>query len=100
MIVTLAHVKIQPSKREEFLAAVPPFLAATRKETGCIVYDLVECVGDDNHFITVERWEERAQVDAHMGLPHTQAFLGVVGGAAAAPPTIEIFNVSSVDKVM
>lgn len=100
MIVTIAHVKIQPGQRDAFLAAVPDFLVATRAEQGCIVYDLVECVGDENHFVTVERWEERAQVDAHMGLPHTQAFLGVVGGAAAAPPTIEIFNVSSVDKVM
>ena len=100
MIVTIAHVRIQPAKRDQFLAAVPSFLEATRAETGCIVYDLVESIGDDNHFITIERWDDRASLDAHMQTAHTQAFLAVVGGAAAAAPTIEVVNVSSVDKVM
>lgn len=100
MIVTIAHAKIQPEKRDAFLAAVPPFLKAARGEKGCIAYDLVECVDQANHFLTVERWEDRASMDAHMGQAHTREFLGVVGGCVSEAPTIEAMDVAKVDRVM
>lgn len=100
MLVTIAHAKIQSAKRDALLAALPAFLAATRAEKGCISYDFVECSDKPNDFLTVERWEDRPSMDAHMGQPHTQAFLGVVGGVVSQAPTIEVFNVSSIDKVM
>ncbi len=77
MIVTIAHAKIQPGKRDAFLEAVPPFLSATRAEKGCIVYNIVECTDEPNHFLTVERWDGKASMDAHMAAEHTQVFLGV-----------------------
>ena len=100
MIITIAHARVEPMEREMFLTAVPAFLRATRAEPGCIVYDIVESVDEPNHFVTVERWDERASVDAHMAAAHTQTFLGIVGTWVAEAPTIEVVTVSSVERLM
>ena len=100
MIFTIANAKIQAGKRDEFLAAVERFVPVTMTEKGCIAYDVVEVVGTPNHFMTVERWDERASLDAHLGAPHTQDFLGTVAGCVAEAPSVEAMTVTAVDRVM
>lgn len=48
-------------------------------EDGCLAYDLYESAAAPGTFITVERWREQADLDAHMGTEHVREAIAAVG---------------------
>jgi quinol monooxygenase YgiN len=100
MIVVIAQAVIQPQKRDEFLAALAIVIAASRTEDGCLVYDAAESTEAANQFVIVERWDQRSSLDAHLGTAHARTFLGVAQACVAAPPSLEVFNLAGVDRLM
>jgi quinol monooxygenase YgiN len=59
----------------------------------------MESVTEAGHFVSVENWETRADVDRHMQQPHLQAFLAVAGACVSAPPVIEVVQPRSIDRL-
>lgn len=70
MIYMVATLKIKPGSLPEFIAAAKTCIAETRKEEGCISYDLHQSVTDDDTLVFVERWTDQAAVDAHFQADH------------------------------
>lgn len=70
MLYVLASITLKPGSLKAVLAAAAPCLQATRKETGCFFYDLHQSVSDPDTLIFVERWQDRAALDAHLKQPH------------------------------
>lgn len=56
--------------KEELLHMV----AETRKEPGCINYDLHQFADDPAKFLFYENWESRAHLDRHAQSAHIQSF--------------------------
>lgn len=51
----------------------------TRDEDGCIRYELVQNMDDDNHIILIEEWCDQASLDAHLAQTHVnEVFQGVI----------------------
>jgi quinol monooxygenase YgiN len=100
MIVVIAQASIQPQKRDAFRAALQIAVTTSRGEDGCLAYDAAESSETANQFVIVERWDQRSSLDAHLGAPHTQAFLGVAADCVAAPPSLEVFDIAGVDRLM
>ena len=95
MIIVIAKAQLRADARAALLAAVPAQLAQTRAEAGCIEYGAYQSLEDPQAIVFVERWRDRAAVDAHMGTPYTQAFLDLAAGSVLAPPSIEFFDVGA-----
>lgn len=74
--------------REALLAAVGP----TRRETGCLNYDLHESLDDPCLFVFHENWTSRAALDAHLATPHLEKLRRDVEGLLAAPPRIDVLR--------
>lgn len=74
MIYLIATLEIKPGSLPEIMAAVTPCIEATRKETGCISYDLVHSLTDENTLMFIERWKDKAALDAHFQEPHLIAW--------------------------
>ncbi|MFV0279960.1 MAG: putative quinol monooxygenase [Rhodoblastus sp.] len=74
MIYVVATMVVAPDKREQVLAAARIAIAATRAEDGCIGYDLHESVTTPGTCVFVERWRDRAALNAHMGQEHFKAW--------------------------
>ena len=55
MIVVEARIKVNPGKREAFIEAAQPVIAATRKEQGNICYELYASTEDENLLLYFER---------------------------------------------
>ena len=70
MIYLLATLTVKPEKRGDFLENARVVIAATRKEPGCISYDLTSSVTEPNEFVFVERWQSREAVAEHFAAPH------------------------------
>jgi len=74
MIYLLATLQIKPGSLPAIRQAVEPCIQATRKEKGCISYELCQSFSDENTLIFVERWSDRAALDAHFKEPHLIAW--------------------------
>ena len=74
MLYLIATLKIKPGSMPAILEAVKPCIEATRKEKGCISYDLHQSVSDENQLVFVERWTDKASLEAHFKEPHLIAW--------------------------
>ncbi|MEZ5810606.1 MAG: putative quinol monooxygenase [Rhizobiaceae bacterium] len=74
MLYVIATLTIQPGSLDEVVDAARPCLEATREEPGCISYDLNMDVTDNTRLVFVERWKNRAALEAHFNAPHLQAW--------------------------
>jgi len=98
-VLVIARAKVLSAERERFIVAARDCIAATRREQGCLGYDIYESATEPGHFVSVESWEARADVDRHMGEPHLQAFLAIAGTCVSAAPVIEVVEPRSVDRL-
>lgn len=73
-ITVVAHVRARPGLEETVRAELLKLVAETRKEQGCVNYDLHVSADDPGHFMFYENWESLAHLDRHAASPHIQAF--------------------------
>jgi quinol monooxygenase YgiN len=74
MVYVIAHLKARAGKGDEVVALAGPLIEATRKEVGCISYELYRKPTDPDTLVFVETWRDRAAVDAHFAEPHLKSF--------------------------
>lgn len=70
MIHVIAKKQVVKENQAKFLDIAKEQVDCTRKEDGCISYDLTACHYDENILVYVERWESRAHLDAHLQSEH------------------------------
>lgn len=98
MIYVIATMTLKPGTRDKVVAAAKPCIEATRKETGCIFYDLNVSQTDPNLLTFVERWQSREHLAAHAKTDHIKTWRAA-SGEHVASRVIEIITPASVDKM-
>jgi quinol monooxygenase YgiN len=91
-ITVVATFQAQPGKKKELRAALTGLVAPTRKETGCLNYDLHVSPEDPAKFLFHENWASRAHLDAHFHSPHIQALLPRVDKLCVGAPQITMWE--------
>jgi quinol monooxygenase YgiN len=66
----IAHVTAKPAHVEAVRDILTGFVAPTRAEVGCFVYELFENADDPAHFTFVEEWASQPALDLHARSPH------------------------------
>ena len=74
-LTIIAKIEAKPEKLDEVKSAVLKLIEPTRKEQGCIQYDLHQENEKAEVFIFVENWENQALWEAHMQSEHLQSFI-------------------------
>jgi quinol monooxygenase YgiN len=91
-LTVVATIRAKPGKeaalRQELLALIP----STRKEPGCINYDLHQAVDNPAHFLFHENWTSKQHLDDHLARPHLQAFPAKAPELLAEPPQITLWE--------
>ena len=64
-----------------------PFAEKSAKEPGCLVYTLMEVIGEPGRFLTFERWTDKAALDGHMVTPEIKAIVPKLDPVLAKPFT-------------
>ena len=70
--------------RKHLIAAVEP----TRKEAGCIQYDLHVSTAEPGHFFFYENWTNLDALKAHSGSAHLKALGAAVGPLVTGPTRV------------
>ena len=87
-----ALFRARPGKETELRDALIGLLAPTRKEPGCLSYDLHQSVDDPARLLMYETWKDQAAIQAHMVSPHVEKLLPRVDALCAESPQIVIWE--------
>lgn len=82
----VVHIAVKPEHIDEFIRVftqtlIPP----TRREPGCIEYDLAQDLTDPARFILIEAWESEEALSVHLALPQVQSGIAGLRSMAAEP---------------
>jgi autoinducer 2-degrading protein len=65
------QIQVDPTRREEFLAAITANAAASvRDEPGCLRFDVSSVEGDETRFVFYELYRDAAAFEEHRAAPH------------------------------
>ncbi|SDO93074.1 Quinol monooxygenase YgiN [Klenkia soli] len=95
MILVIARAQARPDQRSALVPLLVEAARRARTEQGCTSYAFSADLEDPNSFLSVETWEERADLDRHMATPELAELLGALGPLVTGEPTITVHEVSS-----
>ncbi len=84
----LARITVKPEAADTARGILTELVAQSRKEAGCVSYELYQQAATPHVFQTVEQWQDEAAANAHMTTPHIGAAIAAAGPLFAAPPEI------------
>ena len=85
-VIARAHAKLHHvAQVREILTAL---VDVTRREPGCLSYELLQNHADATEFVFVERWASAAAEQAHFVTPHLLTTLQQLTGLLASEPQI------------
>jgi quinol monooxygenase YgiN len=91
-VTVIATFQARPGKESDLRTVLLGLLAPTRKESGCLNYDLHQASDDPAKFLFHENWTSKAALDAHLQTPHIKALLPRVDELCVAFPEIKIWE--------
>lgn len=95
MLTVIATIIAKPDRIADVRRELEKLVAATRKEHGCINYDLHVDLNDPRRFVFYENWTDKPALDAHAASPHMKAWGNVREAMIAAPVKVELFQMVS-----
>jgi quinol monooxygenase YgiN len=91
-LTVIAQIKAKPGKeslvRQELLSLVAP----SRKDAGCLKYELLQAQDNPALFMFHENWASKAHLDQHLQKPELQAALARVAQESAEPAQITLWE--------
>ncbi len=91
-VTVVATFQAKPGKETELKNALIGLVAPTRKEAGCINYDLHASPEDPAKFLFHENWTSQAHLNTHLANTHIQELLPRVDELCVGMPEIKIWN--------
>ncbi|MGN6553450.1 MAG: putative quinol monooxygenase [Verrucomicrobiota bacterium] len=91
-LTVVATFQARPGKERELCAALIELVEPTRKEAGCLNYDLHQSTDNPAQFLFHENWTSKAHLDAHLQSSHIQALLPRVGELCTEAPKITLWE--------
>jgi quinol monooxygenase YgiN len=81
-----------PGNEEELERVLIQLIEPTRREAGCIRYDLVRGMGRSAEFAFIEEWESQEALDAHSQAEHMRRVQAEAAPLMGAPASIERYR--------
>lgn len=94
-VTVIAYIFAKAGEEQRVRTALLDLVEQTRKEKGCINYDLHESSTDVRHFVMYENWESHADLDTHSKSPHLCAFGKSMGPFLERPTEVTKWNMLS-----
>lgn len=87
-LTVVAYITAKAGHEEEVRSALLHLVAETRKEQGCINYDLHQSQEKPNEFAIYENWADAANLEAHARSAHIRAMSEIAGKILERPAKI------------
>jgi quinol monooxygenase YgiN len=84
-IWVITHVDVPPPSKDACIAELKTLTDASRKDSGSLMFEVVQQTNRPNHFTVVEIWKDAKAFDAHGTADHTRRFRANLGPMLGAP---------------
>lgn len=91
-VTVFARHKAKPGREDQLKQIFIDMVGKTRKEAGCINYDLHQSPDDPAEFRFYENWTSKKHLDDHLSSPHLKSFFAIADDILAEPPEIKILK--------
>lgn len=91
----IAVLKAKAECRESLKSALQALIVPTRQEEGCLDYALFQLQETPDVFYMRESWKGQEALDAHIALPHFQAFVQQMDALLAEP--LQLVHLNAVE---
>ena len=91
----IGTVVAKPETRDELHAILTAQVAPTRTEPGCMNYDFHVDAKDPCVFMFYENWRSKADLDAHLKMPHLKPLFSRLDALLARPVEIRFYEMLS-----
>ena len=88
----VARVKARPGRVNELLSVLYSMVEPTRKEPGCISYELLQNNEDPTDFTLIEEWQSDTALQSHFATKHFKEALTKMPNLIAAEPDIRRYH--------
>ncbi len=92
MISLIAKLPIKEGKVEEAIAAFKELMVQVAKEEGTLSYTLNRNQSNPNTLVVMERYKDKAALDAHSSSPHFKAFFAKSRELMGGKPEITVME--------
>ncbi len=89
-VTVIAEMTAHPGKEEELKRHLLVLVEHTRREEGCVQYDL-HVADDPRKFLFVENWTTAEALDRHANSAHMKVFKEATANLRE-PPTVRLFT--------
>jgi quinol monooxygenase YgiN len=89
----LVTIKAKEGKEKELEAAVAPCIRATKKEAGCMAYELNRDPDDPTVYVMYEKFKSVAALSDHLKQEHTMKLLKTLETLADGGPKAKVYQV-------
>jgi quinol monooxygenase YgiN len=86
----VAHIHAAAGNEDVVREALESFVEPTRKEEGCLRYDLFQDVGDSLKFTFIEEWLSPAALERHSKSAHIAAGRAKMDGKLSGPAWVQV----------
>jgi quinol monooxygenase YgiN len=85
--VLLVEFQVKPESLDQFMKLVDVNARdSMANEPGCFQFDVMQTLDDPGKVVLYEVYANEDAFRAHMGMAHTQSFLGAIKPMVAGPP--------------
>jgi quinol monooxygenase YgiN len=88
----VARIKARSNKVNELLSVLNSLVEPTRKEPGCIHYELLQNNEDPTDFVLIEEWLSDTALQSHFATKHFKEGLTKLSSLVAAEPDIQRYH--------
>lgn len=76
----VVNYTFKPEYKDELIKTFETMVDATRKEPGCIYYDLHQDINDSLKFVLLEYWKTKEDLDQHIASAHFKEYKDATEG--------------------
>ena len=91
-LTVVAQIKAKPGQEDQVRRELLSLVAPSRKDAGCLNYDLHQALDNPALFLFHENWASKAHLEQHLQKPDLKAVLARVGELVAEPPRITLWK--------
>ena len=92
MINVIAQFSVKSENIPQFLAKCQELIKHTRQEAGCVSYELQKNTEQANHYVFLEQWKSKADVEQHLTTPHFTSIVPVLIEYCEQSPVVQTFQ--------
>jgi quinol monooxygenase YgiN len=92
MISVIAKIPIKDGKMEEAIQAFKELMVHVAKEEGTVMYTMNQAKSNLNALVIMERYRDKAALDAHSASPHFKTFVAKGTSFFGGKPEITVME--------